>query len=185
IKGEELKRAVITALEHNPNLRSMVGSVEQMRALVNNVLRQLISTELLFQEGQRFPLAELDDRVKEQYDKLKATFPTEAEFRKALEGEGIDEARLRAQISRGVQIENLINQKVKKGITVSEAEAETFYEDNKTQFMSGEAGHEKAVPFDEIKEKIQTYLEQAAVQEKLTTYVGTLESAAKVEVLLK
>ena len=185
IKGNELNRAVNTALEQNPHLRSMIGSEERMGAFVNSVLRQLISTELLFQEGQRFPPEGLDNRVQEQYEKLKATFPSEAEFREALEGEGMDEAKLRAQISKGVQIENLIDQKVREGIAVSDEEARAFYEDNKTQFISQEAGQEKAVPFEEIKEKIRIYLQQAAVQEQLTTYVGTLESAATVEVLLK
>lgn len=185
IKGKELNRAVNTALEQNPHLRSMVGSDEQMREFVNSVLRQLISTELLFQEGQKFPLEGLDDRVQEQYDKLKATFPSEAEFRVALQGQGMDEAGLRAQISKGVQIENLIDQKVRTGIAVTEEEAKVFYDDNKAQFMSGEDGQEKAVPFEEIKEKIQLYLEQQDVQEQLAGYVGSLESAAKVEFLLK
>ena len=185
IKGKELNRAVNTALEQNPHLRSMIGSDDQMGEFVNSVLKQLISTELLFQEGQRFPLEGLDDRVQEQYDKLVATFPSEAEFRAALQGEGMDEAGLRAQISKGVQIENLIDQKVRKGIAVSEEEARDFYEKNQAQFMSGEGGQEKAVPFDEIKEKIQLYLEQQAVQEQLAAYVGSLESAANVEVFLK
>lgn len=51
--------------------------------------------------------------------------------------------------------------------------------------MSGKNGQEKAVPFDEIKDKIRLYLEQAAFQEQLASYVGSLESAANVEVLLK
>lgn len=185
IKGKELNRAVNTALEQNPHIRSMVGQEAQMGAFVKSVLRQLISTELLFQEGQRFPVEGLQDLVQERYEQLKATFPSEEEFRAALKGEGMDEAGLRAQISKGVQIEHLIDKRVRKEIAVTEDEAKAFYEDNKAQFMSGKNGQEKAVPFDEIKDKIRLYLEQAAVQEQLASYVGSLESAANVEVLLK
>jgi hypothetical protein len=185
IKGKQLNRALNTALAQNPHIRNMVSSDEAMGQFTGSVLEQLISTELLFQEGKKFEVADMGDRVEQQYDKLKISFPNEKEFSAALEQEGLDEAGLKAQIRRGIWIENLIDEKVRQGISVSEEDEKTFYDNNKEKFLAQEEDQQTAVPFEEVKEKIGLYLENEAFRKKLESYIGSLETTAKVEVLLK
>jgi peptidyl-prolyl cis-trans isomerase C len=286
IKNSELTQALNTVVAQNPQLRAAMSSEDQMKEFKTQVLQQLVSTELLTQEGKKLKINDLDQQVDETYKNVKANFPNEEDFQKSLEIQNMTEEDLRIEIEKGVRIQNLIDQNVQKDISIPEKDAKAFYDTNKDKFVekesvkashiliqvekdaekekdkearekidgllkrakkgedfaalakensedpsaernSGDLGYfskgqmvpefedaafalkvgdisdvvkssfgyhiikcedkkpERTVPYEEAQERITQYLENTAVQAKLTEYLETLKQAGNVEILLK
>ncbi|MGB4600065.1 MAG: peptidylprolyl isomerase [Trichlorobacter sp.] len=102
------------------------------------VLNQLISAELMYQLGQKTPVADMDKKVDETITRLKGRFKTEDEFRKGLDQQGLNEKELRELIRRNVVIENHIEQTIASKIKVTEQEIREFYDKNPETFTMPE-----------------------------------------------
>ncbi len=138
IKESELMEAMNAAMSRNPQLRSMMGSEDGMKALKKNALEQAISTELLLQEGLKLNNKNLTKQVDEEFNKFKAKFPNDEDFKRALSQRDISEKSLRKRIEKGISIRNLIDNKVTKNISIPEEEVKSFYTANKDKFVDQE-----------------------------------------------
>ena len=135
----ELKQAVDAALGQNPQLKGMVTSEEKMVDFKKSVLQKLIETELLNQEGKKLEIADLSTRVDDKIASLKKSFPDEARFQQALAQQHISEGDLRGKVEKGVRIETLLDEKIRKEISVSDEEVKTFYDTNKNKMKEQES----------------------------------------------
>jgi peptidyl-prolyl cis-trans isomerase C len=139
ILESDLDQAINTVVAQNPQLQSLMSSDDQMKEFKAQVLQQLISTELLAQEGKKLNIKDLDQQVDEAYKKVKANFPNEEDFQKSLTLQNMTEADLRKEIENSVRIQNLIDQNVKKDVSVSEEETKSFYDKNQDKFIEKES----------------------------------------------
>ncbi len=286
IKESELSEAMNATMAQNPQLYSMMASEEGKKALRKRALDRVISTELLNQEGMKIKIKDLGQQVDKAYEDIRAKFPKEEAFQKALKQRNMTKKDLRKQIEKGIRIRSLIDDKVKKNISISEADVKSFYDTNKDKFVdkeevkashilikvakdadkadeekalkkikellkrakagedfaklakensedpsaaqnSGDLGYfsreqmvpefskaafalkkgeisdpvkttfgyhiikfedkkaERAVPYEEVNDKIAEYLKGRAVQSKVADYVESLKKTAKIEILLK
>jgi peptidyl-prolyl cis-trans isomerase C len=137
IKASELQEAIDSVAAQNPQLASqlgnMTGSETQMGELRKNILDQLIATELLLQEGKKLKIEDMDQQVDGEYQKLKASFPKEEDFQSMLTRQNATEKEVHEKIRQGLQIQNLIEEKIKKNISIPEDEVKSFYEENKVK----------------------------------------------------
>jgi protein-disulfide isomerase len=78
---------------------------------------------------------------------------------------------------RGIDPDALLEAEARSRISVSDADVQRFYDDNKKSF--GERS------FDDMKAQIRDHLERRAAPEAARNYVNELRSAAKVEMLLE
>jgi peptidyl-prolyl cis-trans isomerase C len=144
IMKTQVTEAVNAALGQNPQLKSMVSDDAKMADFKHTVLEKLIETELLYQEGLKLKIDDLNEQVDKEMAAIKKSFPDEDGFKKALAQQNMTEADLRGKVEKGVRIQTLLNEKVKKGITISDEDVQKFYDSNKdkmTQPESVKASH--------------------------------------------
>ena len=106
----------------------MVGE-ENLPVVRQSVLGRMIEEELLFQDTQTQGINIPDQRVSDELARVKARFPSEAEFQTALAALRISEDDLRRKIHRGLAIQQLISTLV-LDVQVTDEEMQAFYESN-------------------------------------------------------
>lgn len=137
ITKPELDRAVKTLLAQNKVTQALPP--EQMKKAADAALEQLTSAELLYQEGKKLEIKDLDQLVEQRYQKNRAAFPTKEEYEKALKATGMTEAEVREAMRREIVVNNFVDKQFSAKATCSDAEAKKFYDENKTKlFEKGE-----------------------------------------------
>jgi peptidyl-prolyl cis-trans isomerase C len=111
---------------------------EQLAELQKDILENLISTELLYQAAQKQGVEVTPAEVDEKFGSLKQRFPKEEEFAKVLAKMNITESDLKAQLGRGMVIEEFVDQQVIQKISVSDEEVKAYYEKNPALFTQPE-----------------------------------------------
>ena len=136
----------------------------------NRILENLIDAEVLYQQSQKEGVKVDDQAINEQIETIKKRFSDEAAYKKALEG--MDVSEIRAQIQRGLAINQLLDTNVRQKITVTEEESKKFYNNNPNLFKQPEqvkASHIliKVAPDAEESKKIQARKKIETVQKKV------------------
>lgn len=144
IKDSELTKNINQIFAQNPQMAAIASSEDQMKDLRMKVLQDLITTEVLSQEGKKQKIKDLDQQVDETYKKLRASLPKEEDFQAALKEHNITEKDLRKDIEKEVRIQKVVNDQIgeiKKNVSISEQEVQSFYNDpaNKDKFMQKES----------------------------------------------
>jgi len=144
IKESELTKNINQVLAQNPQMGAMVSSEDKMKDFRLKVLQDLITTELLSQEGKKLKIKDLDQQVDEEYKKLRSNLPKEEDFQAALKEHNMTEKDLRKDIEKGIRIQKVVNdqvEQIKKNVSVSEQDIKAFYNDaaNKDKFMQKES----------------------------------------------
>ncbi len=104
----------------------------------NDIIDELISTELLYQAGSKLPIKDLDKQVEEKMARNRAQYPDNAAFENALKATGLTPKELEDLARKDIVIKNLVDKEIAPTISVSEAEARKFYDENKERFKQGE-----------------------------------------------
>lgn len=130
---------------------------------------QLIQRDLLYQEAKRRKLtvteAELKKRWDEELERMKKVFPhaegQEPSTDEILKATGVSKPRALGELQKTMLIDKVRDQIAKeKGVTVSDAEAKKFFDENKDKFKRPDALHlqqifiattKNKVPFDAAK----------------------------------
>jgi len=110
----------------------------QMAKIENSILDSLIVAELLFQESKKQGIQVKSETVTEQFMTVKQRFPSEAEYKKALEENKITESKIRADIKRDMAIQQLIDKEVDQKVKITDEESKTFYDTNPQLFQQPE-----------------------------------------------
>jgi peptidyl-prolyl cis-trans isomerase C len=104
----------------------------------HQILENLIDAEVLYQQSQKEGFKVDDQAINEQIETIKKRFPNEAGYKKSLEEMGLSEKEIRAQIQRGLAINQLLDTNVRPKITVTEEESKKFYNNNPNLFKQPE-----------------------------------------------
>jgi len=118
-------------------IRGITLTDDQMPELKYEVLENLISTELLYQESQKSGIKIEEKEVDETYEdqKQKGQFGTDAEFEEALKQSNKSIATYRSEIKQGLAIDRFIKTKFTDNTVVSDSEAKTYYDNNSAYFQ--------------------------------------------------
>ena len=79
----------------------------------NRILGNLIDGEVLYQQSQKEGVKVDNQAINEQIETIKKRFPDEAAYKTALEGMDVSEKEIRAQIQRGLAINQLLDTNVR------------------------------------------------------------------------
>ena len=104
----------------------------------HQILENLIDAEVLYQQSQKEGFKIDDQAINEQIETIKKRFPNEAAYKKSLEEMDLSEKEIRAQIQRGLAINQLLDTNVRPKITVTEEESKKYYNDNPSLFKQPE-----------------------------------------------
>ena len=102
--------------------------------LEREALDNLISVELLFQEGKKKGVSVDENTVSKKFGQIKARFKEDAVFQKVLAERGLTEDELLAELRRGLTVETYIIREFRDKIQVDEAEMKAFYEQHSARF---------------------------------------------------
>lgn len=183
-KAALVNGAVITSADFHDELRR----VERLRGVnkkssdpaesareKKQALEKLITRELLYQEAGKRGIKVPEKVVNEEMDKLKKQFSKEAEFNSTLGKMGLSEPAVRAQIERGMAVQQFIDDEFVKKVRVSEEEIGSYYENHRDNLKE---------PLASAREKIRQILQREEAAKKLNPYLKRLREKAVVEILL-
>ena len=152
----------------------------QMR---EQVLDSLIARELLYQESQRKRIKVDSKTIDEQFETMKKRFPSETEFKKALDSIDLSEATLRSQLERDQAVRQLIDSQFAEKLTVSDEELKAYYDSHTNSFKKPEQVKASHIL---IKSESQTDESQkAGARKKLEMIQGKLKKGEDFGTLAK
>jgi peptidyl-prolyl cis-trans isomerase C len=105
------------------------------------VLDEMVGSELLLQAGVAKGYTPNEAAITSQIDSLRARFPSEEEFTKELDSQGLTMESLRDMMIKDMAIEQLIETDIAPRAQVSEAEKRKFYDENSDQMKRPEQAH--------------------------------------------
>lgn len=144
----------------------------QVAEIRKKVLNNMINREVLYQASREKEFTADDEAVEEKLTAFKKQFPNEAQFKEALSKMNLSEEVIKKQIREQISIQQLVDEEVVPGVTVSEADAKAYYEANPQFFKQPEqvkARHIliKVAPDADEEKKAEARKKLETVQEKL------------------
>ncbi|MEI6305231.1 MAG: peptidylprolyl isomerase [Deltaproteobacteria bacterium] len=136
IKDSELRRAQKAILSGQPG---MEVPPDQQKNFDQQVLSQLINTELLYQAGQKLVVKDLDKKIDDIIAKSKARFSNPDEYAKRIKALDLDELEIRNYTRRDAVILNFMEQTILPKVKVTEEENRKFYDQNLDKFKNDES----------------------------------------------
>jgi peptidyl-prolyl cis-trans isomerase C len=110
----------------------------QLKTVKMDVLNNLINRELLNQESKKEKIAVTNDEVNDKLSKIKQRFKGDAEFKEMLTKMNLTEAQIKAQLKEDLAIQALIDKQVVDKITVTEQDAQAYYDTHPEAFKQPE-----------------------------------------------
>lgn len=136
ISGLELKRASKVMMSGQSGMQI---TPDQRKEMDKQAVQQLISAELLYQAGQKIEVKDIEKQIDEKFAQGKARFANDQDFIKAIKDLEMDEKDLRDYTRRDLVISNFIEKTIVPKVTVTEADAKKFYDENPDKFIKPEA----------------------------------------------
>ena len=102
-------------------------------ALRLNVLGQIIYNQLQLQKSEKLGIVASDDEVESKFNQAKAPYAQE-QFQKLLKDRGFSEADYKLEIRRNLTVDKLLNKEIASKVTISEADIQNYYNQNKAEF---------------------------------------------------
>jgi peptidyl-prolyl cis-trans isomerase C len=110
----------------------------QLSEIRKEVLENLINGELFYQESQKQGITVDEAAIDEQLNKLKERFPSDAEFKSALNKANLSEDAIKSELERGMTIQQFIDKQFVQKITVSDTESKAYYDSHPDLFKQPE-----------------------------------------------
>lgn len=145
---------------------------ERLAQLRETILDNLIEKQLLYQESQAKGIKVDSEKIQSEIDQLKGQFENEDAFRKKLASMNYSEETLRKEMRENMAIRALIDQEVASKVSVTDADVESYYQENKKEFEVPEKVHARHIliqagPDASEKKKAKAEEKIQEVQEKL------------------
>jgi peptidyl-prolyl cis-trans isomerase C len=132
----ELERAMNTLLA-NQGKQSIPPELKKQAEAAT--LEQLIAAELLYQEGSKLEIKDIEQKIADKIKQSKAKIGSEEAFAAALKSVGLTDKELTVLTRKDIVITNLIDSEIASKMTATEAEAKKFYDDNIDKFKKEES----------------------------------------------
>jgi peptidyl-prolyl cis-trans isomerase C len=139
VDGDEVKKSDFDLLIKNIELRRGPVPVEQRDEVFRGMLDQLITYKVLQHEAAKRNISATDAEVDDRLKGLRAQFPNDDEFKKALAARNMSEDRLRADSRVEIAIGKLLEGEAAALPGVTEADAKAFYDKNPDKFKQDES----------------------------------------------
>jgi peptidyl-prolyl cis-trans isomerase C len=137
ITRKELDFAVHSAQMQMARRRSSVPP-SMMAQFQYDVLEEVISRQLVLQEGVAHPPADLDDKVKKQVAEVETRLGGEESMVKALQESGVTKDEYVGRIRDELIIQNTLDQLIEQSVKVTPEEVKEFYDKNPDKFVMPE-----------------------------------------------
>ena len=106
--------------------------------LKQQAVANLVNRTLLTEAAEKENITVTADQVDAKYEEIRANFPDEETFVAQLGRSNMTTAEFRAEVERGMKLEELVNMKTADVPAPTEAEAKEFYDSNSGRFTTPE-----------------------------------------------
>ena len=178
VNGEPIERWEVDAAVRDFDARSGHGLPAEWRdEVVRSLLEEVIEQHLLAQQAlaKRLDVSEAD--LQEGMREVRDEYPSPEAFKKAL-GDMSPE-RFRQRTRRTLQASKFLKSAIDPTISVSEADAKAYYDQNLSRFAEGKR---KPPPFADLKKTITDYLADQQREQKTDAFLKELKTRAKIEI---
>ncbi len=143
---------------------------QMLKGVKKQVFDQMTQDILIAQEAKKLGVKVEDKQITERYDMAKASYPSEKEFKDALQKFGMNDADLREYFQKDL-LSQAVFDKLNKDLKITPEEIQKYYDQNKQQFVTPDmvkASHilikvDKSAPkadLDKAKAKAQSLIDQ-------------------------
>jgi len=197
VNGVELRSDYIR-FRVNLDMRRIGQSLntQQKAKLAGAIIEKEIVRELMYQEGQTKGSGVSPETVEKELQAFKKSYGSEEKFQETLKLRGLSEDELKKGIEVDLIAKNLLDDRVKGKVHVTDTQVKKFYEDKKENFKRPDSFRVRHifvayVPFDvventppeEMKEKAGEY--RAASKKKIDEVYGKVKNGGNFEELAK
>ncbi len=114
------------------------ASEDLMQIQKLEVLRTLIENEIMLQRAEKLNLMATDSEVDAKFNELKAPY-TQEEFQRQLDARKMTVSDVKAQLTRDLSVQKLVNKEITSKITITDKEISDYYNANRASFNRAEA----------------------------------------------
>ncbi len=111
---------------------------EDLTSLKHDLADRMVKKELLYQESMEKDINIDPGKVDKQIQQFRDQFSSKDKYRQQLSSLGYTEDLLRTEISRNMAIQQLIDQEIASNISVTEQDAQNYYNNNPDKFKTPE-----------------------------------------------
>lgn len=188
----ELKDRVMAVVDEDPILaseieRAIVLGLMQPRegesdtAFRRRVLNDLVEQRLRFHEIDRFGFEQVPvDEIEKHVGEIRARFPDEEAYRKALRDLGISHQALRQLVARQLMVLTHVDEQLGPRVFVSLDDITRYYQAVLTPEMQKRG--EPVPPLDDVREQIRTVLKEQRLNQELDEWTDELRRKADIQV---
>ena len=197
VNGVELRSDYIR-FRVNLDMRRIGQSLnaQQKAKLAGAIIEKEIVRELMYQEGQTKGNGVSPETVEKELQAFKKSYESEEKFQETLKLRGLSEDELKKGIEVDLIAKNLLDDRVKGKVHVTDTQVKKFYTNKKESFKRPESFRARHIfaayiPFDvvqntdpeEMKEKAGEY--RAASRKKIDEVYGKVKAGENFEELAK
>jgi len=187
-----LKDRVLAVVDEDPILASDVERVIKLGLQPPNpgetndqhrkrVLDSLIEERLRFHEIDRYGLEQVPvDDIERAVAKIRARFPNDAAFQKALKEVGLDAKKLRQLVARQLLVLTYVDERLGPRVFVTFDDINKYYRTVLTPEMQKKK--QPVPPLEDVREDIREVLKQQKLTQELQTWTAELRNKADVVV---
>jgi peptidyl-prolyl cis-trans isomerase C len=139
VDGEDVKKSDFDLLIKNIELGRGPVPAEQRDEVYRGMLDRLITYKVLEHEAAKRKISATDAEIEDRLRGMRAQFPNDDEFKKALAARNMSEDRLRADSRVEIAIGKMIDGETAAMPQVTDAEAKDFYDKNPDKFKQDES----------------------------------------------
>lgn len=185
-----LKDRVLAVVDEDPILASDVDRVIKLGLIPRNagesetdlrrrVVNSLIEERLRFHEIDRYGFEQVPvEQIEENVARIRARFPDEAAFKKALQDVGLDVKGLRQLVARQLLVLAYVDERLGARVFVSQEDISRYYRTVLTPEMQKRG---QPVPeLDDVREDIREVLKQQRMNQELEKWTEELRAAADI-----
>jgi peptidyl-prolyl cis-trans isomerase SurA len=185
-----LQDRVLAVVDDDPILLSDVNRViklglqqpnpgESAEAFRRRVLNALIEERVRFHEIDRFGLEQVPvDEIEQNVAKIRARFPDDASFQKALKEVGLDAKKLRQLVARQLLVLTYVDERLGPRVFVSLEDINRYYRDVLAPEMQRRG--KPVPPPEEVREEIREVLRQQKLTQELGKWTQELRARADI-----
>lgn len=146
VNGVEIKKDELLRQGDEMRMRMMQASRGQQvppldSGFYHQILDGMVAQTLILQDAKKQGITVSDQEVATQIDTIKKQFPDAATFQKALASQGMTEKALQDNMREQALIQKYVTTKVLSTVTVDDAAARQFYDQNKEKMQRPERVH--------------------------------------------
>ncbi|MDP2911807.1 MAG: peptidylprolyl isomerase [Candidatus Omnitrophota bacterium] len=112
--------------------------LQKMEQVKKDILNQVVEDKLVLSRAKELGIKVTESEIDERLDYIKKGFPSEEEFYKTLETQGVTMSNLKDRYRDQIMMKKLVDYEVRSRISVLPSDVSAYYEKHMSEFREGD-----------------------------------------------